>query len=63
MPTVPAMDNRWVKFFQEKPKVLEIFFRIVTLSHVNSEWFTLEMKSGPPGEKPMIAYLSCTKTH
>jgi len=36
-PTVPAMDNRWVKVHQVKTKGLEKSFRIVTYSHVNSE--------------------------
>ena len=56
------MKNRWVKVCQMKRKGLERSLRIVTLSHVNSEWFTLEMNSGPQGEKkPMIASLSCKK--
>jgi hypothetical protein len=50
-PTLTAMENRWVKFCQVKPKGLESSLRIVTLSHVNSEWFTLELNSGPLGEK------------
>jgi len=50
-PTVPSMDNRRVKVWQVKPKGLGSSFRTVTLSHVNSEWFTLELNSGPPGEK------------